>query len=168
MALPRRNASAVKIVADARTFHVTSSTFGKKFTLQSERAARLFIQVLYEYRAQGKFRLHDFVVMPNHFHLLITVAAEMSIELAVQFIKGGFAFRAGRELGLRAPIWQRGFSEVRVSDVPAAEQISEYIRDNPVAAGLVAKAAQYPYSAAYPGYVLDPLPSWLVRNRAQL
>ena len=166
MAKPIRNALAAGIVAEARTFHVSSSTFGKKFTLQSERAARLFIQVLYEYREEGKFRLHEFVVMPNHFHLLITVDAEMSIEQAVQFVKGGFACRAGRELGLRAPIWQRGFSEVRVSDAPAAEQISEYIRNNPVVAGLVAVAAQYPYSSACPGYELDPLPRSLVRIRA--
>lgn len=166
MAVPARNASAPRIVADARTFYVTSSTFGKKFILQSERAARLFVQVLYEYREQEKFLLHEFVVMPNHFHLLITVDAEISIERAVQFVKGGFAFRAGRELGLRAPIWQRGFSEVRVSDASAAEGISEYIRNNPVVAGLVAEDAQYPYSSAHAGYVLDPLPRWLVRIRA--
>jgi putative transposase len=166
MAKPKRYASAVKIVADARTFHVTSSTFEKKFTLQPERAARLFIQMLYEYREEGKFRLHEFVVMPNHFHLLITVEAEMSIEQAVQFVKGGFAFRAGRALGFRSPVWQRGFSEVRVSDAPAAERISEYIRNNPVVAGLVAEASSYPFSSAHAGYVLDPLPQWLVRIRA--
>ncbi|HTZ97254.1 MAG TPA: transposase [Terriglobales bacterium] len=166
MAVPARNASAPRIAADARTFYVTSSTFGKKFILQSERAAQLFIRVLYEYRAQGKFRLHEFVVMPDHFHLLITVNGGMSIERAVQFVKGGFAFRAGKELGLRAPIWQRGFSEVRVSDAPAAEGISKYIRDNPVVAGLVSKASAYPFSSAHPGHVLDPLPLRLVRIRA--
>jgi len=41
-------------------------------------------------------------VMTDHFHVLITVEGEMTIERAVQFIKGGFAFRAGKELGLRA------------------------------------------------------------------
>lgn len=127
MAAPKRNASPERIVANVRTFHVSSSTFEKKFILQSERAARLFIRVLYTYREQGKFRLHEFVVMPNHFHLLLTVEAEISIERAVQFVKGGFAFRAGKELGLRSPIWQRGFSEVRVSNSEMAAQISEYI-----------------------------------------
>ena len=72
------------------------------------------MRVLYDYRAQGKFRLHEFVVMPDHFHVLLTVEAELSIEKAVQFTKGGFAFRAGRELRFRAPVWQKGFSEVRI------------------------------------------------------
>lgn len=72
--------------------------------------------------------------MPNHFHVLLTVDGGMSIERAVQFIKGGFAFRAGKELGLKAPIWQRGFSEVRVLDAATAARAGQYIRNNPVAA----------------------------------
>jgi len=54
--------------------------------------------------------------MPDHFHVLITLGAEMTVEKAVQFIKGGFSFRAGRELGFRAPVWQKGFSEIRVNE----------------------------------------------------
>ena len=38
------------------------------------------IDVLGSYVAAGKFRLHDFVVMPNHLHLLITVREGMTIE----------------------------------------------------------------------------------------
>jgi hypothetical protein len=73
---------------------------GKQKLLQSDRAAELFLRVLYDYRAQNKFRLHEFVVMPDHFHVLLTVGSEITIERAVQFIKGGFSFRAGKELGM--------------------------------------------------------------------
>ncbi len=151
----------MQIVSAVRTFHVTSSTSDKRFLLQSDRAARLFLRMLQEYRAQGKFLLHEFVVMPDHFHVLITVGADTSVERAVQFIKGGFAFRAGKELGFKAPIWQRGFSEVRVRNAQTASNVCEYIRDNPVVARMVQKASDYPYSSAYPGCALDPLPQGL-------
>src|SRR5438067_1629877 len=114
MAIPVRHASPKHVIAGARTFFVTSSTAGKRNLLQSDRSAQLFIRVLYEYRAQGRFRLHEFVVMPNHFHLLLTIDSGMTIERAVQFIKGGFAFRAGKEFGMQAPVWQKGFHDVRV------------------------------------------------------
>ena len=166
MAIPARNASVRQIVAGARTFYVTSSTFEKRFLLQSRRSAALFIRVLYEYRAKQKFRLHEFVVMPNHFHVLITVDGEMSIERAVQLVKGGFSFRAGTELGLRSPVWQRGFSELRILNVVAAERVRQYIRENPVAGGLAREASDYPFSSANVGYVLDPLPEFLNRIRA--
>jgi putative transposase len=45
--------------------------------LQSERNATLFIEVLRSYVAAGKFKVHDFVVMPNHVHLLMTVEEDM-------------------------------------------------------------------------------------------
>src|ERR1700704_5557061 len=82
-----------------------------------------------------------------------TVGSEITIERAVQFIKGGFAFRAGRELGIRPPIWQKGFSEVRVSDFVAFTRQREYIRNNPVVAALELRAEEYPSSSAFPGYV---------------
>src|SRR5882757_1470893 len=148
MSIPLRRAEPEQIASNARTFFVTSSTWDKRNLLQSDRAAGLFLKVLYEYRAQGKFRLHEFVVMPDHFHLLLTVGREISVEKAVQFIKGGFAFRAGKELGMQPPIWQKGFSEVRILDAAAYAQVREYIRNNPVKRRLVVIAEQYPHSSA--------------------
>jgi putative transposase len=107
MAVPTRRVDPSQIVAGARTFFVTSSVWRKQNLLQSDKAAELFLRVLYDYRAQRKFRLHDFGVMPNHLHVLLTVGSEMSVEQAVQFIKGGFSFRAGKELGMKAPVWQK-------------------------------------------------------------
>src|SRR6266404_6529601 len=132
MAIPIRHASPENVAAGTRTFFITSSIAGKRNLLQSDRSAQLFVRVLYEYRAQGKFRLHEFVVMPDHFHLVLTIDAGMTVERAVQFIKGGFAFRAGREFGIRPPIWQKGFSEIRVTDCVAFGRQREYIRNNPV------------------------------------
>jgi putative transposase len=161
MAIPIRHSDPAHVIAGARTFFVTSSIAGKRNLLQSDRSAGLFVRVLYDYREQGKFRLHEFVVMPDHFHLLLTVDWNMTIERAIQFVKGGFAFRAGRELGFRAPVWQKGFSEVRILDAEAFDQVRKYIKDNPVARQLVAEATGFPYSSAQPGFQLDPAPQGL-------
>jgi putative transposase len=164
MVIPIRHSDSSRVVANARTFFVTSSIAEKRNLLQSDRSAGLFIRVLYEYRAQQKFRLHEFVVMPDHFHLLLTVGCDMTVERAVQFIKGGFAFRAGRELGFRSPVWQRGFSEVRVYDDESYWRIREYIRQNPVRRRLVLQEAEFPFSSAYPGFELDAAPQGLKPN----
>jgi putative transposase len=84
--------------------------------LQSERNAKLLIDVLRSYVTAQKFRLHDFVVMPDHLHLLITVDGDTTIERAMQFIKGGFSYRLKKDFGYVGEVWQRGFSEVRVDD----------------------------------------------------
>jgi putative transposase len=161
MAIPIRHSDSSGVIAGARTFFVTSSIAEKRNLLQSDRSAGLFIRILCEYRAQQKFRLHEFVVMPDHFHLLLTVGYDMTIEKATQFIKGGFAFRAGRELGFRSPVWQRGSSEVRVYDHESYWEIREYIRKNPVRRGLVLDEAAFRHSSAYAGVELDPAPQGL-------
>jgi len=43
------------------------------------------------YQLQEKYLLHEFVLMPDHFHLLITPTS--TLERALQLIRGGFSFR---------------------------------------------------------------------------
>jgi putative transposase len=161
MAIPLRRADPAHITASVRTFFVTSSTARKRNLLQSDRAARLFLDVLYHNRSEGKYLLHDFVVMPDHVHLLLTVGHEISIERAVQFIKGGFAFRAGRELGCRPPVWERGFSEVRLLDAGAFRRFCEYIGQNPIKRGLAGSSSEYPFCSLGSGIELDAMPQGL-------
>jgi putative transposase len=161
MAIPVRHSDPSSIVASERTFFVTSSILGRRSLLQSARAADLFIQVIYHYRTQGKYRLHEFVVMPDHFHLLITVGDEMTIERAVQLVKGRFAFRAAREIGFRPSVWQKGFSEIRTMDAGAFARQRDYIRDNPVSKHIVDRADAYPFSSACPRYEVDAPPQRL-------
>jgi len=117
--------------------------------LQSERNAMLLIDVLRSNVAAGKFELHEFVIMPDHLHLLMTLPLEMTIEKAMQLIKGGFSYRLKKEFGYQGEIWQRGFSEVRIADAQSFMQHREYIIQNPVKAGLAETAEQYPYSYSY-------------------
>ncbi|HEY4053216.1 MAG TPA: transposase [Terriglobales bacterium] len=161
MAIPVRRADPANITAGLRTFFVTSSIAAKRNLLQSHRAAQLFIDVLYQYRSQHKYLLHGFVAMPDHFHVLITIGQEISIERAVQFIKGGFAFRAGTELGFTPPVWERGFSEVRINDAEAVTRVQEYISQNPVKRRMVQSATDYPYSSSRDGFDLDKVPQGL-------
>ena len=117
--------------------------------LQSERNATLFIDVLRSYVAAKKFKVHDFVVMPDHVHVLLTVDGDMSIERAVQFIKGGFSYRLKKEHGYSGEVWQRGFSEVRVDDRESFLRHREYVAQNPVKRGLADSVNDYPYCYRY-------------------
>jgi putative transposase len=113
---------------------------------------------LYSYRAQGKYFLHEFVLMPTHFHILFT--PEVTLERALQLIKGGYSFRARAIVGNRE-IWQRGYVDHRIRDGADYDHHREYIRENPCKARLVSRPEDYPYSSAFPGVELDPAPQWL-------
>jgi putative transposase len=68
---------------EVRTFFVTATTWGRRAIFRAEPMAQLFVDTLQCYRAQGKFELHEFVVMPDHFHLLLTPAPDVPLEKAV-------------------------------------------------------------------------------------
>lgn len=152
MTIPKRHSQPEDAEAAVRCFFLTSCTWGRRALLQTDAMASLLIDVLFHYRNQGLYRLHAFVVMRNHFHALITLAANVSIERTAQHIKGGFSYRAKRELGRNGEIWQRGFSEERVANIHQFEKYREYIHNNPVRAGMVVDVADYPFSSANPRY----------------
>ena len=133
----------------------------KQQLLQSERTAMLFINVLDHYRAEGKYLLHEFVVMPDHFHLLITPGAQVTLERAMQLIKGGYSYRVKKELGLPGERWQTSFHDHRVRGGEEYQRFRTYIHQNPVLRGLVSRAEEYPHSSANPKFALGAVPQRL-------
>jgi putative transposase len=141
------------------TYFITAATFQKQSLFQSGRMADLFVQVLLSYREQHKYLLHEFVLMPGHFHLLITPT--LTLERALQLIKGGFSFRARRELGFGGEIWEKSYHDRRVRDWQEYCALRQYIHLNPVKKGLAEIADQYSYSSASAGTALDAAPQRL-------
>jgi len=139
---------------------VTTSTWEHRTLFQTDRMARLFTDTLFHYRREQKFLLHEFVVMPDHFHALVTPTG-VTLERAMQFIKGGFSYRVKKELGLNMEVWERGYVDHRIRDASDYAQHVEYIRQNPVKARIVSVAEDYVYCSAHGDFDLDPCPQGL-------
>ena len=144
-----------------RTFFVTSVTWGRRSLFQSERAATLFLDTLFAYRERGICQLYEFVVMRDHIHLLLAPKPAVTLERAMQFIKGGYSHRFMKEIGSRMEIWQRSFANHQIHDWTDFEKYRRYIHLNPVRGGLVQFPRDYPYSSAHPGFSVDEAPQRL-------
>jgi len=144
---------------ETRTYLVTAVTAQRRSLFQVSATAELLEQTILGYRNQGKFLLHAFVVMPDHFHALITPASDVSLEKAMQFIKGGFSFRLKSKLD----VWMRGFNESQIMSEEKFISCVRYIEENPVRRGLVSTPQAHPYSSAAHG-PLDPMPLHLTNR----
>ena len=138
-----------------RTFFVTTVTWQRRPIFRDEPKVTHLLDVLFHYRDQGKYLLHEFVIMPDHLHLLITPALDISLERAVQFIKGNFSYRLGKEAKMK--MWQESFTNHRVRDAEDYEKHRSYIQLNPVRAGLVVSAC----SSERASFRLDEAPPGL-------
>ncbi len=140
-----------------RTFFVTAVTWQRHCIFSNDDLPKKLIETIYGYRAEERFALHAFVIMPEHMHLLITPGEVVSLEKAMQLIKGGFSFRMRRERP-NLLVWEKSFTNHRIRDAEDYENHREYIHQNPVRTGLVRLASEYPYSSAHSGFELDPAP----------
>ena len=76
--------------------------------------------------------------MPDHLHGIVIFFQQFQMQKAVANWKRWLA----TQKGIR---WQDGFFDHRLRSLESAEQKADYIRLNPVRAGLVEDPAQWPY-----------------------
>jgi putative transposase len=140
-----------------RIFFITAVTTERRPIFRDKTAANLLLATLADYRDEGKYLLHEFVIMPDRLHALITPARAVSLDKAVEFIRGGFSSR----LKARGRVWQATSRSHRVRDRQDYERHREYIWLNPVWAQLAERAEAYPYASAAGRLRLDPVPEVL-------
>jgi putative transposase len=141
---------------ELRTYLVTAVTAQRRRLFHVMANAELFIAMLAENRLKGRFDLHGFVIMPDHVHLLLTPAEDLSLEKVVQFLKGGFSFR----LKSKTDVWERGYDSRRITDKRHFETCRKYVEENPVRAGIVDTVEEYPYSSCGREGLVDSKPPW--------
>jgi putative transposase len=155
MAIPKRHGSV------PGTYFVTSRTWESRAIFKVAPPSEIFVESLLHYRDTGAYKLHSFVLMPDHFHVLLSPGVETTLERAVQFIKGGSAKRIREALEFRFPVWQRGFSDHRVRDAADFDLHVRYIEQNPVKRGYCATASEFRWCSVAGSCPLDATPQGL-------
>jgi putative transposase len=137
--------------------YVTTATHDRRPIFEITRVAELFIETLLHYRTLGHYKLHAYVVMPDHVHLLLTPQS-ITLDQAVRLIKEGFAQRL--ETNLSA--WEENFTAYSVANIHDLEVVRAYLHQLPVRATLAPAAEIYPHSSAYrqaPVAAVSPQPA---------
>jgi putative transposase len=143
------------------TSFVTTKAWQNVSVFQVQESAEIVVRKILEYRDRKNYLLHEFVLMPDHLHLLLTPSETVSLEKAVQLIKGGSSHEIHIVRGNKMQIWQSGFHESRVRDLASYKTKADYIRFNPVAAKLVRQPQDWRFCLASGQYELDPIPQGL-------
>ncbi len=101
-----------------------------------------------------RYELHEWCVMPNHVHVLLSVGTKAPIGGIVRNWKGYTAHRANRLLKRRGPFWMRDYHDRFIRNEDHYEYAVGYIRRNPVMAGLCERPEDWPWSSCSkdPGY----------------
>jgi putative transposase len=121
---------------ELRTYFITAVAAQRRRLFQSTAKATLLRDTLFHYRDQGNYKLHAYVIMPDHIHLCLTPA--------MQFIKGGFSFRLKSKFG----VWMRSYNEAQIRTSEKFLACRAYIENNPVRKCMCDAPADYAFSSA--------------------
>ena len=142
-------------VRQAGVYFVTTDTWQKHPLFINTGLANIVVEQILSCRDRGFYKLHAFVLMPDHLHVLLTPEETTTVEKAMQMIKGGSAHRIGLERPNKFPIWHAGFHDRWMRDAEEYRGSKRYIEHNPVEAKLVERSGDYVFSSACGKYGLD-------------
>ncbi len=96
-----------------------------------------------------KYKLHAWVIMPNHVHLLLTPKEGHSLSEIVHSCKSFTANRANKMLDLEGRFWFPEAFDRFIRDFEHFEKTLNYIENNPAKAGLCMKRSDWRFSSAW-------------------
>ena len=144
---------------------ITSSCYRRRAYLGSARKRTLFLKLLEQTRQRYGFVVVGYVIMPEHFHVLIGEPERGTPAAVMQVVKQRFARRVLREIRKKRRlaqhglweetgehIWQARFYDFNVWSASKRREKLNYMHQNPVKRGLVLEAGQWEWSS-YRDYV---------------
>jgi putative transposase len=105
------------------------------------------VEQLSKSRAKHGFALFAYVVMPDHAHLLLA-PRESFLPDIIRDWKSRTGWAIAKERRKRGSIWQRRYFDFILRRASDFGKKFEYIHNNPVAAGLVVRPEDWPWSSA--------------------
>ena len=117
----------------------------QEFIFEQNSIKELFICVLKKAKKKYRFKIIDFCIMSNHIHLVIQPHPSEDISKIMQWILSMFAVIFNKLHGYKGHVWYDRFKSLIVESLKQLEALLEYIKNNPVKAGLVKKAENYKY-----------------------
>ena len=141
---------------------ITCSCYRRKPLLNSARRRDLFLRVLEEVRCRYRFTVVGYVVMPEHFHLLVSEPERGTSSTVMQVLKQRVsrAIRRKRKADCGQPrlwaaeveqedsFWQRRFHDFNVWSASKEREKLTYMHYNPVQRGLVSRPEHWAWSSA--------------------
>ncbi len=130
------------------TYFITCCIERQRPFFKRGKLADLIVELYAEARDAGRITLHAYVVMPDHYHVILTLREETSISALVRRAHSLFWRRGVQWLPRNVGrVWQRRFYDHVIRDEKDWQERVAYVHANPLTAGLVEDPVAYAWSS---------------------
>lgn len=141
-------------------WHVTSRGNERREVFRDDEDRREFLRLLGRAVELFGWKLHAFVLMGNHYHLLVGTP-EATLSRGMRQLNGDYAQHFNRRHGRDGHVFRGRFKAVLVQRESHLLEVARYVVRNPVRAGMVKSAEEWPWSSYRATAGLEPVPAWL-------
>jgi putative transposase len=135
-----------RIVAPGTPHHVTQRGNRRQPTFFRDGDYLRYLQLAAETCANAGVACWGYCLMPNHVHLILTPKDEAGLRKALAPLHWRYTYEVNKREGWTGYLWQGRFASYAMDDAYFV-QASRYAGLNPVRAGLVARAEDWPWSS---------------------
>ena len=142
MSMPRQS----RYKGEFSTYHVIMRGNERKSIFQSNSYKAKFIEIIERTKKKYNFILEAYCIMDNHVHLLINDNGN-DISKVIKSINISYAYYYNQINNRVGHLFQDRFKSEIIDDEQYLLQVSKYIHNNPVKAGMVRSPAEYNWSS---------------------
>ncbi|MEQ1709679.1 MAG: transposase [Terricaulis sp.] len=135
-----------RIVAPSVPHHVTQRGNRRQPTFFRDGDYLRYLQLAAEWCAKAQVECWGYCLMPNHVHLILTPRTESGLRAALAPLHWRYTYEVNKRERWTGYLWQGRFASYPMDDCYFV-QASRYVGLNPVRAGLVARAEDWPWSS---------------------
>jgi len=130
-------------------YFITTRTKSGSRAFEDAETARFFIAILQYFKYLFSYKVYAYVVMPDHVHFIIELAARTAVPLkkVLNEIKGNFSRRYNQKNNTSGSFWQKGYYDRIIRNEHDFKKTLDYIHNNAVKAGLVTTPSEYEFSS---------------------
>ena len=145
------------IRSDAQYYFVTTTAHRRVPLFQRADLAEIVLGALYDIRSRGRVKVHGFVVMPDHFHAIVSLPDEEDLPKIMHSLKSYTAHAINDARGAKGKVWQDVYYGYALRNLEDARKKARYVLGNPIRKGLVEEFGSYQWSSGNGKYEVDPL-----------
>jgi putative transposase len=127
---------------------ITCYCFQHQLKLEQEKHRNVFARLLEEIRVKFHFKIAGYVVMPDHFRLLMVEPAVDTAANSVEMLQQRYQRRYNTSARSTEQVWESRYSDVHVFGPERIAAQLEAMHQEPVKAGLMGSAADWEWSSA--------------------
>lgn len=144
-------------------YHVTARGDRREAIYEDDADRRLFLDILGEAVADFNWLLHAYCLMTNHYHLLLETP-DGNLSAGMRQLNGVYTQRSNRRHGRVGHVFQGRYKAILVDRESYLLEVARYVVLNPVRAGMVRQAQDWPWSSYRAMVGLDTPPRWLATD----